>query len=227
MKHFLYQVNNKVNGKFYRGVHSTENMDDGYMGSGVAIKSAIKQHGPDCFERVILCYCNSREEAFQLEELAVTEEDVNNPQCYNLHVGGDQPPIMVGANNPNFGKPRQKWIRDKIRQTKAGKSFGGVTTHSDDTKKKMSDAHVGKKISAEHLKNMSLSRLGQKAWNKGKKTGMPSPRRKELTPTTILEVQSHPSWDRRAPISVSQWLKKNKGIIHGPGVIARVQALWQ
>lgn len=41
--------------------------------------------------------------------------------------------------------------------------------HSEETRKKISDSHKGKKLSAEHIKNMSLSRIGCVPWNKGKK----------------------------------------------------------
>lgn len=50
---YLYEITNTVNGKIYVGVHKTQDLDDGYMGSGKIIRSAIAKHGFANFTKVI------------------------------------------------------------------------------------------------------------------------------------------------------------------------------
>lgn len=61
MYYIIYETTNKINGKKYRGMHRTEKLDDGYLGSGVAIKLSIKKYGCENFERDILEFCNSQD----------------------------------------------------------------------------------------------------------------------------------------------------------------------
>ena len=39
MYHYFYKIKNRINGHYYYGVHSTSDIDDGYMGSGKRLKT--------------------------------------------------------------------------------------------------------------------------------------------------------------------------------------------
>ena len=99
---FVYKVLNLVNGKFYIGVHEGELSDD-YMGSGKAIRAAIKKHGVENFERQILKTFDCKEDAYAYEKEVVTPELIESRLCYNLNVGGKGGWYHVdhsGDNNP-------------------------------------------------------------------------------------------------------------------------------
>lgn len=90
MTHYLvYQITNKLNGKFYIGCHKTKCVDDGYMGSGMAIKNAIRRHGLENFTKTILKEFKSSKAMYTHEAKLVTPELVKSPLCYNLRLGGD------------------------------------------------------------------------------------------------------------------------------------------
>jgi hypothetical protein len=84
---YLYKITNLINGKYYIGIHRGA-IDDDYMGSGKAIKEAIKKYGRSNFKKDILQEFDSIEKAWDEEQQTVTEQLVNDPNCYNLRLGG-------------------------------------------------------------------------------------------------------------------------------------------
>lgn len=85
---YLYQITNLVNNKIYVGVHKTDNLDDGYMGSGKVIKSAIEKHGIENFRKDILEFFDTYEAALLREAAVVTDEFLLRGDVYNLRRGG-------------------------------------------------------------------------------------------------------------------------------------------
>ena len=88
MHYYLYEIRNNLNGKIYVGVHKTANLDDGYMGSGKVIKSAIERHGIDNFTKVILETFDTSEAMYAREAEIVTDEFLARDDVYNLRRGG-------------------------------------------------------------------------------------------------------------------------------------------
>lgn len=87
--HYLYKTTNHVNGRYYIGIHSTDDLDDGYLGSGRALKRAIKKYGRNNFTKQILSFHDNRSCLSQAERNIVTENIVVDPNSYNLILGGD------------------------------------------------------------------------------------------------------------------------------------------
>ena len=86
--HYFYKITNLLNNKYYYGIHSTNDLNDHYMGSGKRITAAIKKYGIENFSKEILKFFDSRLEMFEYEHLIVNEEILKDPQCYNLVIGG-------------------------------------------------------------------------------------------------------------------------------------------
>ena len=87
--HYFYKITNIKNGYYYYGIHSTDNINDGYMGSGRRLKRAMKKYGKEKFQKEIVVFFNTREEASEYEENTVNEVCVKDVTCYNLKKGGD------------------------------------------------------------------------------------------------------------------------------------------
>ena len=119
MYHILYKTTNKINGKHYVGIHRTDDLNDGYLGSGRNLRQAIKKYGVDAFEREVLKFCQSYDELIEEERKIVTTEFCMREDTYNIELGG------AGG---------KVWT-EELRQT------------------------------------MSLAKMGNTPWNKGKKVG--------------------------------------------------------
>lgn len=63
----IYKITNLTNGKMYIGRHKTDNLDDGYMGSGKLIVKAVKKYGKSNFRKEWLMFCEDEEELDYME----------------------------------------------------------------------------------------------------------------------------------------------------------------
>lgn len=86
--HYCYKITNMKNNKYYYGIHSTNNINDGYMGSGKLLKTAIKKYGIENFKKEIIKFFNTLEELSEFEKEIVNEKMIKDPNCYNLVKGG-------------------------------------------------------------------------------------------------------------------------------------------
>ena len=125
MYHYVYCIENLINGKVYVGKHSTENLDDGYMGGGKRIRYAIAKHGLENFRKFIIAELDSSEKAFDLEKLLVTEEFVSGENTYNLTLGGRGSFVAANEfykNNPEIRKQnssiagKRAWLNPDFRK---------------------------------------------------------------------------------------------------------------
>lgn len=83
----LYKTTNLINGRYYIGAHKTDKLKDSYLGSGLAIKRAIKQYGRSNFIKEILAVVNNEQDMYN-KERELIEQHISDPLCYNLMEGG-------------------------------------------------------------------------------------------------------------------------------------------
>lgn len=86
--HYIYKTTCNVNGRYYIGMHSTDNLEDGYLGSGKRLWYSINYHGKENHTKEILEFCDTRKELKKREEEIVNEQLINEELCMNLKTGG-------------------------------------------------------------------------------------------------------------------------------------------
>lgn len=99
MYYTVYKITNKINGKTYTGMHKTNDLNDGYMGSGKLIKSAIKKYGIENFTKEILhIFDNEQDMKNKEKEVVIVSE-----RTYNMNEGGHGGFGYINAKGYNSG----------------------------------------------------------------------------------------------------------------------------
>lgn len=94
MIYYIYKITllqGKLAGKYYIGQHRTNNMNDGYHGSGTILKRYYKAYGEregETFTKEILQYCHSIAELNKEEQYYISDKYKTDPECINLIAGG-------------------------------------------------------------------------------------------------------------------------------------------
>lgn len=229
--YIVYKITNLINDKIYVGVHKVSdiNLNDGYMGSGNAIRTAIKKYGKDNFKKEILVSFEEAEAAYLAESMVVDMDFVLRKDTYNMKCGGFGGASGLGKTHPNYGK--------KISDEQKAKQSIAMTgrKHSDDHKAKQSIAMIGDKnpqfgkvgklspnygkpCSDETKGKLSITKLGHKNPNYGKK--MSDETKEKLSASMRGRKHSHETkaklciiQQNRKPITEETRAKKSSAMI--------------
>lgn len=157
--HFLYKSTNRLNQNYYVGVHSTNRVDDSYIGSGKRFRSEVRKYGKSNFIREILQFFDTREEALVAEYLTVSQI-IQDPKCLNLCEGGKVGGLnkdarklskerrdWLRANDPSWNKKVSDAVSSGLKESYKGR-FGTFTgkTHKPETIELMKLAKKGKNV---------------------------------------------------------------------------------
>lgn len=163
--HYIYKVVCATTQKFYIGMHSTDNLNDGYKGSGKRLWYSIRKHGWETHSFSILEFLPNRKCLKERERTIVNEEMLNNPLCLNLKIGGEgggkfknvKHQQKCSAAGGKIGGKKAGLLNGRSNFQKAHQTMkvrGSLFTlgmlgknHSEDTKVKMSMAASGNKNS--------------------------------------------------------------------------------
>ena len=160
--HFVYVTVRLNTPYFYIGVHSTDDLLDGYLGSGYHLLNAIRKYGKNNFARLELKFFNSHTEALKYENKIITRSMLQDKFCYNIQFGGkgskeqhlvstkDKIRLKLYGNKNGKGNKgkcgykRPEYVKQKISNTLKTKDMGKYARNrivSDETKLKMSYSH--------------------------------------------------------------------------------------
>ena len=87
--HYIYKITRNNSDKYYIGMHSTDNMDDGYFGSGTRLWKSINRYGKENHTMEILEFCESREQLKIREKEIIGDLWKLDEACMNLVPGGN------------------------------------------------------------------------------------------------------------------------------------------
>ena len=164
--HYIYKVTCLISKKYYVGMHSTSNLEDGYFGSGKVLKRSLNKHGKANHTIEILEWLPDRSSLKLREKEIVNEDMLKDEMCMNLQLGGGG-----GLSGDNHAKKfhragrlaTNKVLHERLQNDKeyrkkfceaVSKSVKGKQPwlnkkHSSETKEKIS-------------KSMSISQSGEK-----------------------------------------------------------------
>lgn len=185
--HFIYKTTCKITGKFYVGMHSSDSLDDGYLGSGKILGYSRHKYGDANHTREILEHCDSREQLRSREKEIVNEDMLSDPLNINLKYGGEGGWDKINESKLNVKNHRWKYdktlvknnaIKSNIRKKELmqnaeyrDKFSKNVSNGLKEYFKNNSASWLGKKHSLETRNKISASSKGKQEGNKNSQFG--------------------------------------------------------
>lgn len=114
---YIYKIINTKNDKYYIGMHSTDDLNDGYFGSGKYLRNSINKHGKLNHTIQILEMLPSRELLKEREEEIVNDELISDKLCMNLAQGGDGFTSEDGKKYAKMGAEKSKIAQKILRES--------------------------------------------------------------------------------------------------------------
>ena len=138
--------------KFYYGQHTTNNLNDGYKGSGKLLKDYYKKYPNDYIKEIIL-YCNTQSELNDAE-YNIIKPYLGTNDCLNLKGGGDKGELT---------KEYKKRISEKLKGTIESRQKQSITIKGhivkEETRKKISILQKDRPLTEEHKQHLHVKHI--------------------------------------------------------------------
>jgi len=137
-------------------MHSTNDLNDGYKGSGTRLARSMKKYGKDAHLCEVLEHHPSRQALSEREKQIITKEMLQDPMCLNIGPGGED-------NAPGYRTPeetlalisrrsKEMWERLRADPKKLASRNAAIAAPEHVAKRAVSN--TGKKRSAEQINNL-------------------------------------------------------------------------
>jgi group I intron endonuclease len=213
----IYKIQNAINGKLYIGqtVNPERRAKRHFWKNNrcVKLKNAVEFYGREAFVFSVLCWCENKAEANEVETLLIALADAR-ANGYNIAPGGYG--TGAGTDNPFFGRRHSSTLKERFSLARIGSSMPKETrekiaaanrkrTMTEATKEKLRARPKSELCSAQTAKANSKriwtveSREKLAAHNRGKKMS-------EEARAKIAEANRQRVWsaESRAKLSVAR-----------------------
>lgn len=204
----IYKITNLLNGKMYIGQHTTENLDDGYMGSGRIIKYAITKYGKENFRKEWLMFCEDKEELNYMERVYVDQTWVDRADTYNLQTGGDHR-VLSEESRRKMGEGVSRALKGRKLSEEHKRNLSASLKgwhQSEESNRKNSEWHKGRHPSEETRQKLKETHTGEKNYLYGKH--LTTETRRKIS--DALSGEQHPNYGKHLSDETKRKISESK-----------------
>ena len=217
---YIYLTTNSLNGKIYVGQKKSKRfLGNKYLGSGRRLKSAIKSYGENVFAVEMIDEAESLDELNDKEIYWISYYNSTDPLIgYNISLGGG---VFNGFEVWNKGKTGLQKMSEETRKKMSDSHIGQYRT--EETKQKISNSQKGKKRTEEQNQRNRERNIGRKWVNKDGVNTTVSPEQisqflNDGWSLGRLETENHTAWNKglhkETDIRVKKYCESHKGHKH-------------
>lgn len=214
--HIIYKTTCLITSRWYIGMHSTDALDDGYLGSGQRLWKSIKKHGKENHIVEILEHLNSRKELIIREGEIVTKELRQDVLCMNLRDGGIPCPgeldLTEAARAKISATSKAMWERRKADPEKLAEHIAKIITPKAIAKR--ASSNTGKTRSEVQKTNL---KSGQATYYSSVDPEILKERGAKSAITRVIRGNSNGGRPVGIPMSDEQKARQSKGKKKDPG----------